>query len=139
MLTTKTVEDAHLSFAAFEARYEEFLTALSDETDFRYGKCYRHLKEVRREAGKLGSALKRACRPSRFLEAALTAYDYSDALAVRAAQISEVDHQARVCAAAMQVVREAVQYEFVEGTFRDNNDIKSETRFPSLETAALGV
>ena len=119
MLNIKAVDDAHVSFAAFEARYEEFVKALSDETDFRFGKCYRHLKEVRREAGKLGSALKRACRPSRFLEAALVAYDYSDALAIRAAQMSEIDRQARVCAAAMRVVREAVQYEFMDGTFRE--------------------
>ena len=120
MLNIKAVEDAHLSFAAFEARYEEFVRALSDETDFRYGKCYRHLKEIRREAGKLGTALKRACRPSRFLEAALVAYDYSDALAIRAAQLSEIDRQARVCAAAMRVVREAVQYEIMQGTLNES-------------------
>ena len=137
MLNTKTLEDAHLSFVAFEARYEEFVRALSDETDFRYGRCYRHLKEVRREAGKLGNALKRACRPSRFLEAALIAYDYSDALAVRAAQISEVDRQARVCAAAMRVIREAVQYEFMEGAFK--NIPKPENYFAAPEAAQLAV
>ncbi len=51
------------------------------------------------------------------MEAALVAYDYADALALRATSLAEVDRQARVCAAAMRVVREAVQYEFVEGIF----------------------
>ena len=137
MLNQKTLDDAQVSFIAFEARYEEFVRALSDETDFRYGKCYRHLKEVRREAGKLGNALKRACQPSRFLEAALVAYDYSDALAVRAAQLAEVDRQARVCAAAMRVVREAVQYEFMEGAF--SSIPKPEKYFEAAEGAQLAV
>jgi hypothetical protein len=117
MLSTKAVEDGHLAFATFEARYEEFVSAVTNETEFRYGKSYRHLKEVRKHAGKLGETLKRAGRPSRFLEAALVAYDYSDALAVRAAHISEVDRRVRICAAAMRVVREAVQYEFMDGIF----------------------
>lgn len=117
MQNIKAAEDGHIAYVAFEAKYEEFLSAVSNETDFGYGKCYRHLKEIRRHAGKLSDSMKRAGKPSRFLEAALVSYDYADVLAIRAAALVDIDRQARICAAAMEVVREAVQYEFTDGIF----------------------
>jgi len=113
MLNSKVAEDGHAAFTAFEAGYEEFLNAVSSENPYGYGKCFRYLKDVRRHAGKLSETLKRTGRPSRFLESALVAYDYADALAVQALSLADADRQARICAAAMEVVREAVQYEFL--------------------------
>jgi hypothetical protein len=117
MLNAKLAEDGYAALEAFESVYEGFLSSISQESELAYAKCYGDLKKVRRLAGKLQETLKRTGRPSRFLEAALVAYDYADALALGVVSLSELDRQARVCAAAMQVAREAVQYEFMDGVF----------------------
>lgn len=117
MVNVKAAEDGYTALKAFDTVYTGFLDAVSNESDLAYAKSYRNLREVRRWAGKLGETLKRTGRPSRFLEAALIAYDYADAIAMKAPSQTEIDQQARVCAAAMAVVREAVRYEFHDGIF----------------------
>jgi hypothetical protein len=114
MLNAKAIEDGHVALTTFESRYDEFLNALSSENGFAYAKSYNFLKDVRKQAGKLGESFKRMGRPSRFLEAALVAYDYADARVVQALALADVDRQARICAAAMQVVHEAIRYELMD-------------------------
>jgi hypothetical protein len=114
MLNAKAMEDGYAALTSFEMRYEEFLAAVASEGPFAYAKYYGFLKEIRRQAGKLGSTFKRMGRPSRFLEAALVAYDYADARVVQALAPADVDRQARICAAAMEVVHEAIRYESAE-------------------------
>jgi hypothetical protein len=134
MLNTKAAEDGYVALKAFDSVYMDYINAVSDETDQAYGKCYRNLRQVRRLAGKLGDILKRTGRPSRFLEAALIAYDYADALAMQASSQEEVDQQARVCAAAMAVVKEAVQYEFRDGIFASYDKPADFANFRELAT-----
>ncbi len=118
MANVKAVMEGKAALRALESYYEEFRLALSMEHEYAHGKCYRRLKEMRRQAGKVGESLKRCGRPSRFLEAALTAYDYADAMILGTTTLPELDRKAGVCAAAIEVVREALRYECESGALK---------------------
>jgi len=118
MANVKAVMEGKAALRALENYYEEFRLALSVEREYAHGKCYRRLKEMRRQAGKVGDSLKRCGRPSRFLEAALTAYDYADAMILGTTTLPELDRKAGVCAAAIEVVREALRYESESGSLK---------------------
>ncbi len=118
MANVKAVMEGKAALRALECNYEEFRLALSMEKEYAHGKCYCRLKEMRRQAGKVGNSLKRCGRPSRFLEAALTAYDYADAMILGTTSLPELDRKAGVCAAAIEVVREALRYESESGALK---------------------
>ena len=118
MANVKAVMEGKAALKALENNYENFRLALVLEREYAHGKCYRRLKEMRRQAGKVGESMKRCGRPSRFLDAALTAYDYADAMILGTTTLPELDRKAEICAAAIQVIREAVRYECETGALK---------------------
>lgn len=118
MANVKAVMAGKAALRALESHYEEFCSALQIENEYAHGKCYRRLKEIRRQAGKVNDSMKRCGRGSKFLEVALTAYDYTDAMILGTTSLPELDRKAKVCAGAMEVVREALRYECDHGALK---------------------
>jgi hypothetical protein len=118
MANVKAVMAGKAALRALENNYFEYNLAITAEGEYAHGKCYRQLKEIRRLAGKVGENMKRCGRPSKFLDVALTAYDYSDAMILGTTSLPELDRKAAICSAAMEVVREALRYECDNGALK---------------------
>jgi hypothetical protein len=118
MTNVKAVMAGKAALRSLEDNYNEYRSALSGEREYAHGKCYRKLKEIRRHAGKVNESMKRCGRPSKFLDVALTAYDYADAMILGTSSLAELDRRAAVCAAAMEVIREALRYECDNGALK---------------------
>ncbi len=118
MANVKAVMAGKAALRSLEHNYDEYRLALAAECEYAHGKCYRRLKEIRRQAGKVNESMKRCGRPSKFLDVALTAYDYADAMILGTNSLPELDRKATICTAAMEVVREALRYECDNGALK---------------------
>ncbi len=118
MANVRAVMAGKAALRALEDIYAKYRLALVAEGEYAHGKCYHRLKEIRRQAGKVGENMKRCGRASKFLDVALTAYDYTDAMILGTASLPELDRKAAICAAAMEVVREALRYECDNGALK---------------------
>ncbi len=120
MANVKAVMAGKAALRSLEHNYNEYRSALVTEREYAHGKCYRRLKEIRRHAGKVNESMRRCGRPSKFLDVALTSYDYADAMILGTTSLPELDRKAAICAAAMEVVREALRYECDNGALKIN-------------------
>ena len=118
MTSVKAVLAGKAALQDFENSYSAYHAALIKENEYAHGKGYHRLKEIRRLAGKVSDSMKRCGRFSRFLDIALNAYDYTDALILGSTSLPELDKKAAVCAAAMEVIREALHYEYNNGALK---------------------